>query len=106
MSEKSSGRPLEVIDGVEIYPVTAPAFQGPTSCHATGVDRDFCDQQLRGIFDFDPELEIYSRGAVPVTCGAIVDGCEMRYGRLLLICDPTFVRIVEGKIEERLKSLL
>lgn len=96
----------EVIDGIEIYPVDDPAFHGPTSCHATGRDANYCDQQLRGVFDFDPESEIYSRNGVPVTCGAIVDGIKWRYGREQISLDPTFVRIVAGRVEERIKSLL
>lgn len=106
MPEQFSDTLLEVINGIRIYTVDRPAFQGLSS-QARGRDAKFCDRQLQGIFDFDPESGIYSRNGVPVTYGVVVDGMEWRNGReQISICDPTFVRIVGGQVEARIKSLL
>lgn len=107
MLGQSPNTPLEVIGGVEIYPVDSPAFQGPTSCRSAPYDAAFCHEQLRAVFDFDPGTEIYSREGVPVTRGVVTQGAEVRYGKVVIaMADPTFARIVNGKVEAMLKSLL
>lgn len=107
MPRQSPDTPLEVIGGVEIYPVDSPAFQGPTSRRPAPYDAAFCHEQLRAIFDFDPATETYSRKGVPVTCGVVAQGAEVRCGKVVVaMADPTFARTVNGKVEAMLKSLL